>query len=331
LSGANLDGVNLSGASWNESTVFPVHSITEPKLPAWLEALSSGEVPKDRSFSANNLIDVDSLPSWLSESTIEARASASTLIDADSPSSSMRESTTKHHYPWGDTYGTGFAAIQKNDREAAFTLRILEEPLSGQNLTTIITALTELSTKYWLIAKGRFADLIEYTQTHNGRFAEEAQILITRISYNSPFNMDWKVDISAPSVAEALVTTIDGITQRKERLEKAKLEIQAKALEIKEAEQKAEQENQTALLEQEKQRLELEQRRLEVLEKQLEVQKKGIEYALEIAGKVFDTLHPGSDSATRAMAIQALLPNIIQLQNGRGLELALPALPPSAE
>lgn len=203
-------------------------------------------------------------------------------------------------------------------------IRISEEPLTAQNLTTIVSTLTELSTKYWLIAKGRFSDLIEYTQTHNGRFAEEANVVVSRVSYNSPFNMDWKVDLSAPSVAEALVTTIDGITQRQERLEKAKLENQAKAVEIKEAEQKAEQENQMALLEQEKRRLELEQRRLEVLEKQLEVQKKGIEYALEIAGKVVDTLHPGADPATRAMEIQTLLPNLVQLQNGKGLELALP-------
>jgi hypothetical protein len=144
------------------------------------------------------------------------------------------------------------------------------------------------------------------------------------ITYNSPMNMDWKVDLSAPSVAEALVTTIDGVTQRHERLEKAKLENQAKAQEIKDAEQKAEQDSQMALLEQEKQRLELEQRRLEVLEKQLEVQKKGIEFALEIAGKVVDTLHPGADPATRAMEIQSLLPNIIQLQSGKGLELVLP-------
>jgi len=199
-------------------------------------------------------------------------------------------------------------------------IRISEEPLTAQNLATIVSTLTELSTKYWLIAKGRFSDLIEYTQTHNGRFAEEANVVITRVSYNSPFNMDWKVDLSAPSVAEALVTTIDGITQRRERLEKAKLENQAKAVEIKETEQKAEQENQMALLEQEKQRLELERRRLEVLEKQLEVQKKGIEYALEIAEKVVDTLHPGADPATRAMEIQALLPNLVQLQNGKGLE-----------
>ncbi len=207
---------------------------------------------------------------------------------------------------------------------SALRIRISEEPLTAQNLAMIVSTLTELSTKYWLIAKGRFSDLIEYTQTHNGRFAEEANVVISRVSYNSPFNMDWKVDLSAPSVAEALVTTIDGITQRKERLEQAKLENLAKAREIKEAEQKSERENQMALLEQEKLRLKLEQRRLEVLEKQLEVQKKGIEYALEIAGKVVDTLHPGADPATRAMEIQTLLPNLVQLQNGKGLELALP-------
>jgi hypothetical protein len=221
------------------------------------------------------------------------------------------------------------AFLPSTRRTSILHIRILEEPLTAQNLATIVSTLTELSTKYWLIAKGRFSDLIEYTQTHNGRFAEEANVVISRVSYNSPFNMDWKVDLSTPSVAEALVTTIDGITQRKERLEQAKLANLAKAQEVKEAEQKSERENQMALLEQEKQRLELEQRRLEVLEKQLEVQKKGIEYALEIAGKVVDTLHPGADPATRAMEIQSLLPNLVQLQNVKGLELALPIPPKS--
>jgi transcriptional regulator with XRE-family HTH domain len=221
--------------------------------------------------------------------------------------------------------GLGLLPIPETPPLVSF--RITEEPLAAQNLLTCISALTELSTKYWLIAKGRFADLIEYTQTHNDRLAEEANIVVTRITYNSPMNMDWKVDLSAPSVAEALITTIDGITQRQVRLEKAKLEIQAKALEIKEDEQKSEHESQMALLEQEKQRLELEQRRLEVLEKRLEVQKKGIEYALEIAEKVVDTLHPGADQATRTMEIQALLPNLLQLQSVKGLELVLPTSP----
>jgi tetratricopeptide (TPR) repeat protein len=210
----------------------------------------------------------------------------------------------------------------------AIHIRLMEDPLTAQNLASMISALTELSTKYWLISKGRFADLIEYTQTHNGRFAEEAHTVVTKISYNSPFNMDWKVDLSAPSVAEALVTTIDGVTQLPKRLEKAKLENQARALEIKAAEQKIEREDQMALIEQEKQRLELEQRRLEVIEKQLEIQKKSIENALELAGKIADTLGLHADAETRTMVVQTFLSDIIQLQNIKGLE---GPLPPNAE
>lgn len=221
------------------------------------------------------------------------------------------------------------SGVFTHENTSTLRVRIVEEPLTAYNLTMILGALTELSTKCWLIAKNRFADLIEYTQTHNGRFPEEAGMVITRISYNSPFNMDWKADISPEGFAKALVTGLDGIKQSQARLEKAKLENQAKVQEIKEAEQKAERQSEMALLEQERQRLELEIRRTDLLEKQLEVQKKGIEYALEIAGNIVDTLHPGADPATRAMAIRTLLPNIIQLQNGKGLELALP--PPSSE
>lgn len=222
-----------------------------------------------------------------------------------------------------EEYGD-FVALQEIALSLTVRMRIVEEPLTAQNLSTIISALTELSTKYWLIANGRFADLIEYTQTHNGRFAEEAQVVVTKITHNSPMNMDWKVDLSAPSVAEALVTTIDGITQVRQRLAKMELENQARALEVKQAEQQANHEQQIAGLEQEQRRLEIEQHRLEVLEKRLDVQKKSIEYALEIAARVVDTLYPNADSATRSMEIQALLPNLIQLQNGKGLELTLP-------
>jgi hypothetical protein len=217
--------------------------------------------------------------------------------------------------------------IDKVHVQEGIRIRITEDPLTAHNLTTIISALTELSTKYWLIAKGRFADLIEYTQTRNVRFAEEAHTVIARIRYNSPFNMDWRVEMSAPSVAEAIVTTIDGIAQIRLRLEKAQLETQAKAQEIEQASQKADQEQQMALIEQQKQELEVERQRLELLEKRLEVQKKGIEYALEIASKVVDILHADADLATRAMEIQVLLPNLIQLQSGVGLELALLAPP----
>ncbi len=221
--------------------------------------------------------------------------------------------------------------LEPKDYVTMLKISILEEPLTLHNVTLILSALSVLATKYWLIGKGRFADLIEYTQTQTPRFNEEAAVLITNITYRSPLNIEWRVDVSAPSVAEALITTIDGIAQVRKRLEKAELENQARAQEVRHAEQQAESAQQVALLEQEHQRLAIEQQRLELLEKRLEVQKKGIEYAFEIAGRVVDTLHPGADPAARAMEIQALLPNLLQLQNGRGLELALPSQPPNAE
>lgn len=215
--------------------------------------------------------------------------------------------------------------------DVAFRIRVVEEPLSAQNLTMIISALTELSTKCWLIAKGRFADLIEYTQTRNGRFAEEAQIVVGKVTHSSPWNMDWKIDISAPSVADGLAKGIDAITQRDQRKQEKELENQARELELQLQKQHVHQDSETALIEQERQRLELEKQRLDIQEKRLELQEKRLELqkkefldALEIAGMMVDLSHPGADPATRAMEIQALLPNVIQLQQARGFELALP-------
>src|SRR6266567_2993845 len=54
---------------------------------------------------------------------------------------------------------------QLSEEPSTIHIRIVEEPLTPHNLTTIISALTELSTKFWLIAKHRFDDLIEYSQT----------------------------------------------------------------------------------------------------------------------------------------------------------------------
>lgn len=37
-----------------------------------------------------------------------------------------------------------------------------------------------------------------------------------------------------------------------------------------------------------------------------------------------DMLQPNADQAARVMLIQTMLPNLLQLQDGKGLELALP-------
>ncbi len=204
-------------------------------------------------------------------------------------------------------------------------IRIIEEPLTPYNLTTMISALTELSTKFWLIANGRLAELIEYAQTHDVRFVEEAGLVITKITYNSSLDIAFSSPNFDPkNITDALVTTIDGVMQRKTKLEQAELENLAKAQEIKLAEQKAEQEQQIAALEREKQALEIEKQRLALVQQQLDLQKQGREYALEIAKKTVDLLYPSADDATKGMIMQALLPNILQLPKDKGLVLALP-------
>jgi hypothetical protein len=216
------------------------------------------------------------------------------------------------------------------DKVFTIPIRIAEEPVTPQNLVLIFTALTELTTKFWLITKHRFADLIEYTQTHDSRFAYEAGTVITRITYNSPINIDWKVDMSAPSVAEAVGTTIDAIKQKEERLKKLELANQAEAQRIKEAEQKAEQARQMAVLDRERQELELERQRLAIekerqtlIEQRLEAQNKQLDDALDLAKKAIDMVYPNADAELRPVLFQTVLNNILQLQNASGLQLAL--------
>lgn len=179
--------------------------------------------------------------------------------------------------------------------------------------------MTALTTKCWLISKHRFADLIEYTQTHNVHFEEEANAVITKVTYNSPFNLEWKMDISPQGLVESLIK----LAKIKKTLTEAELDNQAKAQQLKQAVVNAEQENKLAILEQEKMALEIEKQRLELLEKRLDVQKRGMEYALDIASNFVDAFHNDADQATRSMEMQTLVPNILQLFNSQGAEFSL--------
>ena len=146
------------------------------------------------------------------------------------------------------------------------------------------------------------------------------------IAQLEPFDESRKFNTDA--IAEAIVTTIDGISQRKNQLEKAELENQMKEQQIKQEiqmkEQQIKQEMQLQQLELERQKLELEKQRLYLQEQDLELQKKAMQYALEIAKKTVDLLYPTADDTTKAMMTQTLLPSILQLSNSNGLELILP-------
>ena len=227
-------------------------------------------------------------------------------------------------------------------QDSTLTIRVMEDPLTAQNLTMILSALNELHTKCWLIYQGRLADLIEYTQTHDARFTKEANLVVSKLTHNSPAEI--KLDVGIKDVAEALEVAIDGIAQAPLRHEEAKLQNKAIALDMRLKEldaqsshadreqarrleaEKAELEKQKSLLDIEKQRLELEKQRLEIQEKRLGIEIKRVDYALEIAGKMISILRPNAGQETKELLMRVLLPDLLQLGNGKGLQVEL--LPP---
>jgi hypothetical protein len=221
----------------------------------------------------------------------------------------------------------------KNSLFTIIPLRLVEEPLTPQTLALVFTALTELTTKLLLIAKHRFADLIEYTQTHDVRFANEAGSTIAYVTYNSPFNFGLQVDKLVPGVADAVMTIVDGLSQRKAKREKVEIDNLASAQRIKEAAEALKQQQRYSKLEREKMELGLERMILEnekerqaLVEQRLESRIKQVEYALELAGKAVDTVYPNADTEMRPILIQTLVNNILQIDSVEGLQLKL-ALP----
>ncbi len=236
----------------------------------------------------------------------------------------------------GNTASSGKVEGQEPN-SSTLHIRILEEPLTAQNFTTIISTLTELHTKSWLIRNGRFADLVDYTQTHNVRFPKEANLIIDKLTHNSPADIKFSVnaDASPQGLVEALKIAIDGIAQAPMRKEAAELENHAKESEIRLKEQEAkitfedkkqnrEIEAQKAELERQKSLLEIERQQLQLQKIRLELTYERMNLATETSRKMVETLYPGADEATKVMLIQSLLPQLFQLENCQGLTLALP-------
>ena len=123
------------------------------------------------------------------------------------------------------------------DMASALSIRITEEPLTAQNFSTIISVLTELYTKAWLIQQGRFPDLINYAQTHDRRFTKEANLVIGKLAHDSPALIELLLNpatlAATATVALALKTAIDAVAQTRLRFRAMELDNQKKALEMK--------------------------------------------------------------------------------------------------
>lgn len=221
--------------------------------------------------------------------------------------------------------------------------RIIEEPLTSQNVNNALSAINDLHVKCLLIYRERFSDLIEYTQTHDIRFIKEANLVITKLSYSSPLEI--KLDAGIKDIAEALRLAIDGVIQVPLRYKAAKQEIEAKDLEIKLKEQEAQSnfedqeqsrafEAQKAELEKQTEQLRLTQLQLEIEKQRLDLQKailesehQRIDLAFDTASKIVERLAPNADVNNKAMLIRSLVPQLLQLGDVRGLELYLPSPP----
>ena len=225
------------------------------------------------------------------------------------------------------------------DNSSTISIRIVEEPLTARNFSSIIAAFSELYTKCWLIANDQFAELIEYTQTRNSRLDERANLIITQLTYNSPAEIKFTADFSPKGVVEALKVAVDAIVQAPLRHREALLANQARELEIKTKEeeaksglldkeqarsiqsQKAVLDKQKDLLELEKKQLEIEKERLNLQKEYLEIETMRIQFAIENANRMVDILSPSTDPKMREILMQTLLPNLLQLGGSKGLEL----------
>ena len=298
LGSRNLQGIDLSGLTLSGANLFEADLRRAILVDANLSnADLRGANLSNADLRGANLSNVDTTDVELSGANI----SGSTLERRQLRE--RRKQDRLRHQEWLRRQPISASEVREQnsalEEKSLIHIRITEEPLTPQNVALTLTALTELTTSFWLMAKRRFADLIEYIQTHDIRFAYEAGTVITKVSYNSPFDFCWKVDISAPSVAEAFVTTLDGIKQRDERRQKAvlenisiELENQAMVQKIKEADQQLKQQQEMAAIEREKQKILLEnlrlkndKNRLALVAQRLDMQKKQIEDALELAGQ----------------------------------------------
>jgi hypothetical protein len=173
------------------------------------------------------------------------------------------------------------------------TLRIgfEEEPLKAQSLISVISALTDLHTKCWLIEHERFDDFIEYAEIHDTRFAEEANLVIASITHNSPTIID--LLLGSASIAAAMKLAIDAVVQTPHRLKAKKLENEKKELDL------------------DKERWDFQQKR--------------INDSIEVARKVIQTVRPDIDQTTKANLIQHFLPTYSGVESIKVLEIHLPS------
>ncbi|MFL5627935.1 MAG: pentapeptide repeat-containing protein, partial [Ktedonobacteraceae bacterium] len=282
LSGTNLSRTYLSGVSLREANLREANlsrtQLSEVDLSA---ADLSGAILNGTDLSGADLSGADLRGADLRGADLNrTRLNGAYVSGGDIPVQLVRQLRERGVLGLDDG-GAGLAVSSP-----VVHIRISEEPLTVYNVTRTFAFLSDFAIKCWLIAKNRFADLKEYAQTRDGRFAEEAHLAIIKIGYDPHFNMHWKVDISTPNVAEALVTAFDRI----KRIQRS----QEKTHETQHPTQKDDYEGVMAQAERGKREI-------------------------EIATEVIAILQPTIDERTRAILVQMILPDLLQYYRSNGL------------
>lgn len=216
----------------------------------------------------------------------------------------------------------------RDERERRIVqVRIVQNPLTSQNLSTILLAITELHTKCWLVEQDQIGELLDFPQTHDTRFEDEANLRVLRITHNSPTILD--LLLASTSIAGAIKIAIDAVAQTHLRYKSVKLDNQKKALEIRQKEQEGWQNQQRAELEMRKEQIEIAERELELEQKWLELEEKRLQLGSdEVVNRMISRLHyrPGRP-LERSRVMESLVPPLLELQkNSVGLERVVPEI-----
>jgi hypothetical protein len=126
---------------------------------------------------------------------------------------------------------------------------------------------------------------------HDSRFDEEANLVILRITHNSPTIID--LLLGSASIAAGMKIAIDAVLQTSQRLKATKLEN-------------------------EKIELELDKERWDF-------QQKKIHDSIDIAHKVIETIRPGIDPKLQSTLIQHFLPTFSGIESIKVLEIYVPS------
>jgi hypothetical protein len=358
LSGANLFGANLGEANLSRANLSKANLIVAILIGANLSkanligtrmrrAMLSGADLSGADLSGADLSGANLRKAILSGANLSgADLSRANLSGANLSQTDLRKA--KLSIPPSDLISRGAIIDEPAPEPGSLRFRILQQPLTIQNLTLILTALTELHTKAYLIAARRLDDLINYTQTHDRQFEDQANLLITRLSLHSPaeieaksdpkpdspIKVDIKADLDPAKIIDALTNTLKSVATLGSERQLGQVKVKEAEQDLKLKKQAAQDTHALSQLEQaklqlanEREQLAIEREQTALERERLQTLKERMQTYLEIADLMVTQLYPDAGPDLRPMLKQSLLPSLLKLSEGQGLEL--PALPPN--